>query len=226
MCHSRAPTGSSCWSSCHDRRARPQGAGIWCDLRRDARVGGPRRRRFRERHHRSVRAGSLPVSDIAVAADSDEGWRDTAQVWRTPVEDRVQRRAARTAVPGSRCSIGRRFSRTCRRGVTSSMEQRDPGKRSGDEPSPELSSCRVPMSSAAFQPRLGSVKSRYPCSGLAPVAVFHPGWGYAALVREGRPVALANAPFSLERSCRIGNVRRTSPPAEISTSLPTIATCT
>jgi hypothetical protein len=45
------------------------------------------------------------------------------------------------------------------------------------------------------------VKSRYPCSGLAPVAVFQCPEGFqAALIREGRPPALANAPFSRERS--------------------------
>lgn len=51
------------------------------------------------------------------------------------------------------------------------------------------------------EPGQFTVKSRYPCSGLAPVAVFQCREGFqAALIREGRPPALANAPFSRERS--------------------------
>ena len=45
-------------------------------------------------------------------------------------------------------------------------------------------------------------------------------------MREGRPPALAKAPFSRERSCRVACTLRTSPPAETSTCSPTIATCT
>lgn len=75
--------------------------------------------------------------------------------------------------------------------------------------------------------RLLYVKVRYPCSGLAPVAVFQWWWGFqAALMREGRPPALANAPFSRDRSWRIGCTFNSSPPAEISTVSPTIATWT
>ena len=45
------------------------------------------------------------------------------------------------------------------------------------------------------------VKSRYPCSRLASVAVFQCLEGFQeALIREGRPPAFANAPFSRERS--------------------------
>ncbi len=72
-----------------------------------------------------------------------------------------------------------------------------------------------------------SVKSRFLCSGLAPVPVLHPREGFhAALDREGRPPALANAPCSRDRSCLIGCTRKISPPAETSTVSPTIATWT
>ena len=48
----------------------------------------------------------------------------------------------------------------------------------------------------------------------------------AALMREGRPPALANAPCSRDRSCRIGCTLSTYPPAVISTVSPTTATWT
>ena len=75
-------------------------------------------------------------------------------------------------------------------------------------------------------PRCRSVKSRYPCSVLAPVVVLQLGGVQAALMRWGRPPGLAKAPCSRERSWRMGWVLMTSPPEEISTTSPTIAICT
>ena len=56
--------------------------------------------------------------------------------------------------------------------------------------------------------------------------VTHPRRFQAALIRDGRPPAFANAPCSRLRSWRIGCTLSTSPPAEISTVPSTMATWT
>ena len=93
----------------------------------------------------------------------------------------------------------------------------------------ELESYR-PGSTRSVAPRVGPyVRCQVPVPVLqvgSGSCVTHRGRFQAALMRDGRPPALANAPCSRLRSWRIGCTRSTSPPAVISTLLSTIATCT
>jgi integrase len=68
-----------------------------------------------------------------------------------------------------------------------------------------------------------SVKVRYPGDGSCPVGGRHPQADFA---RRGRPRGVANAPSSLDRSCRIGWTRITLPSTASWTEPATIATCT
>ena len=94
---------------------------------------------------------------------------------------------------------------------------------------------RIGGSRLSVRERKNRCESRFLRGCQVPVPVLQVGSGscvthrdrfQAALTRDGRPPALANAPCSRLRSWRIGCTRSTSPPAVISTLLSTIATCT